>query len=105
MQLPADGSSPPPPLFTYRGPDQPQPAHLEPAAGVHITYGGSAGSAPVEYRWNGAGWARHQKGTPTVEANGLQVAHANAIVQFTPTAGTSTERRVGKECVRKCRPQ
>src|SRR3546814_3349672 len=88
MQLPADGSSPPPPLFTYRGPDQPQPAHLEPAAGVHITYGGSAGSAPVAYRWNGAGWARTQKGTPHVDANGVQVAPANVIVQFTPYAGS-----------------
>jgi hypothetical protein len=83
MALPSPGSAPPPPLFTYRAPDQ-QPAHLEPVAGVRVTYGNSAGSAPVEYRWDGQGWARFQKGTPHVDAAGAQVAPANVIVQFTP---------------------
>jgi hypothetical protein len=82
MRLPAEGSTPPPPIFTFRTPDNPQPAHWQPSAGVHISYGGSAGSAPVEYRWNGSGWARFQKGTPHVDANGVQVAPANVIVHF-----------------------
>jgi hypothetical protein len=82
MRLPAEGSSPPPPLFTFRTPDNPTPAHHQPVAGVRITYGGSAGSAPVEYRWNGTGWARTQKGTPHVDASGVQVAPANVIVHF-----------------------
>src|SRR3546814_8576610 len=85
MQLPADGSSPPPPLFTYRGPDQPQPAHLEPAAGVHITYGGSAGNAPVAYRWNGAGWARTQKGPPHADAHGRPEKPTSALPPLLPT--------------------
>lgn len=79
---PNPGSSAPPDLFGYRVPRQ-QTTHLEPVAGVRITYGGSAGSAPVEYRWNGAGgWARTQAGTPHVDSAGVQVAPANVIIQF-----------------------
>jgi hypothetical protein len=94
MALPSEGSSPPPPLFTYRAPDQ-QPAHLEPVAGVRVTYGASAGSAPVEYRWNGQGWARTQKGTPHVDVAGIQVAPPNVIVQFTPYASSGVPDQFG----------
>jgi len=83
MRLPAERSAPPPPLFVFRSADAPTPANHQPVAGVYITYGSAAGSAPVEYRWNGTGWARSQKGTPHVDANGVQVAPANVIVQFT----------------------
>ncbi|MET0729092.1 MAG: DUF3048 domain-containing protein [Acidimicrobiales bacterium] len=82
LSIPSEGTGPPPALFTYRTPEQ-VPAHLEPVAGVRITYGTSAGSAPVEYHWNGQGWGRTQKGTPHVDAAGVQVAPANVIVQFT----------------------
>lgn len=94
MALPNEGSAPPPALFTYRTPDQ-VPAHLEPAAGVYISYGSSGGSAPVEYRWDGQGWARFQKGTPHVDAAGVQVAPANVIVQFTPYASSGVNDQFG----------
>jgi hypothetical protein len=94
LAIPNEGSSPPPPLFTYRGKGE-QAAHIEPVAGVRITFGRSAGSAPVEYRWNGQGWARTQKGTPHVDAAGVQVAPANVIVQFTPYVSSGVGDQFG----------
>lgn len=94
MALPNEGSAPPPALFTYRQPGQ-VPANLEPAAGVYISYGSSGGAAPVEYRWDGQGWARFQKGTPHVDADGVQVAPANVIVQFTPYASSGVNDQFG----------
>jgi len=79
--LPNEGSAPPPPLFQYRKRGEPV-AHLEPAAGATVVYGQSGGSAPTEWRWNGDGWARSQKGTPHVDGAGIQVAPANVIIQF-----------------------
>ena len=96
MRLPAEGSSPPPPLFTYRSPNNPEPAHWQPVGGVHVNYGGSAGSAPVDYRWNGTGWARDQKGTPHVDAGGVQVAPANVIVHFAGYAPTDVGDQFGQ---------
>ncbi len=95
MALPNEGSSPPPALFTYRAPGQ-APAHLEPAGGVHLTFGSSAGSAPVDYRWNGQGWARDQAGTPHLDASGAQIAPANVIVQFTPYVSSGVNDQFGK---------
>lgn len=92
--LPNDGSAPPPALFTYR-PEGQAPANLEPVGGVRITYGTSAGAAPVDYLWNGTGWARSQKGTPHVDAAGAQVAPENVIVQFTNYAPSDTADQFG----------
>ncbi|MGH9275200.1 MAG: DUF3048 domain-containing protein [Acidimicrobiales bacterium] len=96
MALPNEGSSPPPALFTYRAAETPEPAHLERVGGVGITYGTSAGAAPVEYRWTGVGWARFQKGTPHVDAAGTQIAPENVIVQFTPYASSGVNDQFGK---------
>ncbi len=95
MRMPAEGASPPPPLFTYRA-EGAQPAHLEQVAGAHINFGSSAGSAPVDYRWNGEGWARFQNGTPHVDAAGVQVAPANVIVHFAPYVGSDVTDQFGK---------
>jgi len=94
MGLPSEGSAPPPPLFTYRAPSAVN-AHLEPVAGVNITYGSSAGSAPVDYRWNGTGWDRFQKGTPHVDTAGRQVSPQNVIVQFVNYAPTDVADQFG----------
>ena len=83
----SEGSTPPPALVQYRARGR-ETTHLEDVTGVHIEYGSSGGSAPVDYRWDGSGWARFQKGTPHVDAAGRQVAPANVIIQFvayTPT--------------------
>lgn len=75
---------PPPALFPYR------PADVEPtgdpATGVRIVFGGGPGSAPVDYEWDGTGWARTQRDSPHVDATGTRVAPPNVIVQFTPYA-------------------
>ena len=84
--LPAEGQTPPPALFTYRAEGQ-QPA-VEPVGAVRVTYGNQAGSAPVEYRWDGQGWARSQNGSPHLDAAGAQVAPANVVIQFVQYAGS-----------------
>ena len=92
--IPADGQTPPPGLFTYRAPDQ-QPAGLQPASGVRVTYGSLAGSAPVDYVWNGQGWARSQNGSPHVDAGGAQIAPANVIIQFVDYRGSDVSDQFG----------
>ena len=94
MALPNEGSAPPPPLFSYRAPGQ-MVAHLEPVAGAAVQFGSSGGSAPTEWRWNGSGWARTQKGTPHVDAAGVQVAPANVVIQFVDYAPTDTADQFG----------
>ena len=92
--LGAEGSSPPPALFSFRTAST-TTAHLEPIAGVRITFGSSAGSAPVEYRWNGEGWARTQAGTPHVDAAGVQVAPSNVVIQFVDYVRTDVNDQFG----------
>jgi hypothetical protein len=94
MALPNEGSSPPPPLFQYRAPGQ-TVAHLEPVAGAAVQFGNSGGAAPTEWRWNGSGWARTQKGTPHVDAAGVQVAPANVVIQFVDYNPTDTADQFG----------
>lgn len=52
----------------------------EPAVGVDVSYRGTQ----VSHVWDAAvgGWAREQNGTPHVDADGVQVAPTNVIVQF-----------------------
>jgi hypothetical protein len=95
MAMPSPGASPPPALFTYRKDPKATPRHWEPLQGVHIVYGGSAGSAPVDYRWDGKGWARFQNGTPHVENGGQQVAPENVIIQFVNYAPTDVVDQFG----------
>jgi hypothetical protein len=84
---PEEGSGPPSPLFSYVS-EGAETAGLVESAGVAISYGSSGGSAPVEYRWNGTGWARTQKGTAHLDEAGTPVAPENVIVQFVDYAGT-----------------
>ena len=92
--MPNDGSGPPPALFPFRSAGQ-EVAHLEPVAGAAVSFGSSAGSAPTEWRWNGTGWARTQKGTPHVDAAGVQVAPANVVIQFVSYAPTDVSDQFG----------
>jgi hypothetical protein len=94
MQLPNEGSGPPPPLFHYRRADQPV-AHLEPVEGVAVDFGGGPGSSPSEWRWNGSGWARVQAGRPHVDTAGVQVAPANVVIQFVDYAPTDVADQFG----------
>ena len=80
----ASEERPPPALFQYRPADV-EPTG-EPATGVRIVFGDGPGSAPVDYEWDGTGWARSQRDTPHVDAAGARVAPPNVVIQFTPYA-------------------
>lgn len=92
--LPAEGSAPPPALFTYRSEGQ-VPAHLEPARGANVNFGFSAGSAPVDWTWNGQGWERTQKGTAHVDAAGARIAPENVVIMFVPYASSGVNDQFG----------
>ena len=49
---------------------------------MHVTYGTSAGAAPVDYAWNGSAGPAARRAPPHVDSDGLQIAPANVIVQF-----------------------
>lgn len=78
----ASEERPPPALFRYRAEDE--EAGGRDVAGVRIVFGDGPGSAPVDYAWDGAGWARTQRDSAHVDADGQQVAPPNVVVQFTP---------------------
>ena len=78
----AGRGSPPPPWFTYRSGAAASPgAGARSVTGVSYSLGG-AGQAPVEYAWDGRGFARLQKGTPHTDTSGVQAAPVNVVVQF-----------------------
>ncbi len=80
-------------LFAYR--QRGERPLGRPVTGVHIVFGTEGGSAPVDYRWNGRGWARSQAGTPHVDALGQQIAPENVIVSYTPYAPSDTNDQFG----------
>jgi hypothetical protein len=75
-----DGSKPPPALFTFRKANE--EVGGEPAKGVHIVFGTTAGNAPVDWMWNGKAWTRSQSGRPHVDGASRQIEAQNVIVQF-----------------------
>ena len=81
-------------LFTYRAAGEPA-AGGTPTSGVRIVYATGPGSAPVEYRWNGAGWARSQAGTPHIDAEGAQVAPENVVISYTTYASSGVNDQFG----------
>lgn len=81
----ASEERPPPALFQYRTAADTEPQGRE-IQRVHIVFGGGPGSAPVDYQWDGAGWARSQRDSEHVDAAGNRVAPPNVVVQFTPYA-------------------
>jgi hypothetical protein len=94
QNLPTVGSLPPPAIFEFRKRGQGIP-HLGGTQAVRVTFGGSSGSAPTEWRWNGDGWARWQRGTPHVDFNGRQVVAKNVIIQFVDYVPTDTADQFG----------
>ena len=75
---------------------QPRRATCEPVAGVHVSYGGGAGGAPVEYRWNGTGLgAVPERARRTSTTAGQQVAPENVIIQFVDYAPTDVGDQFG----------
>ena len=80
--------------FTYRAAGEPAVGGT-PVTGVRIVFATGAGSAPVEYAWNGSGWARSQAGTPHIDAEGVQVAPENVIVSYTNYASSGVADQFG----------
>ncbi len=79
-------TAPPAPQFTYRVSGAALPASAVPVASFDYNFGGGPVGQPVTFTWDAAagGWARQQKGTPHVDAAGVQVMPPNVIVRFTP---------------------
>jgi Protein of unknown function (DUF3048) N-terminal domain/Protein of unknown function (DUF3048) C-terminal domain len=90
-----EATPPPSPLFAYRAVGEPPGPGGGPVTGVGIVFAHEPGSAPVDYAWNGAGWARWQSGTPHVDSEGNQIAPENVIVQYTPYANSDTNDQFG----------
>lgn len=91
---PAGATAPAAQLFSFREPGEPASGGT-PATGVRIVFAEGAGSAPVEYVWNGAGWARWQAGTAHVDAEGVQIAPENVVISYTPYADSDTNDQFG----------
>jgi Protein of unknown function (DUF3048) N-terminal domain/Protein of unknown function (DUF3048) C-terminal domain len=81
-------------LFSYRAPGQP-PTGGTPVKGMRIVFAVGPGSAPVEYVWNGTGWARFQNGTPHVDAEGVQIAPENVVISYTAYASSGVNDQFG----------
>jgi hypothetical protein len=89
------GATPPAtPLFSYRAPGE-SPRGGRAVRGIRIVFATGAGSAPVQYVWNGRGWARSQSGTPHVDAERRQIAPENVIVSYTPYASSGVNDQFG----------
>jgi hypothetical protein len=72
---------PPPPLFAYRPAGTPADGGRS-VATVNIVFGDGPGSAPVDWTWDGTGWARTQRGETHVDANGVVVSPPNVVIRF-----------------------
>jgi hypothetical protein len=81
-------------LFSYRAQGE-APVGGTPTNGVRIVFATGPGSAPVEYVWNGAGWARSQNGTPHLDAEGVQIAPENVVISYTPYASSGVNDQFG----------
>jgi Protein of unknown function (DUF3048) N-terminal domain/Protein of unknown function (DUF3048) C-terminal domain len=80
-------------LFAYRVRGEAPPGR--PLRGIRIVFATGPGSAPVEYRWNGRGYARFQNGTPHVDALGRHLAPENVIVSYTRYASSGVNDQFG----------
>jgi hypothetical protein len=88
-------------LLAYRSPADPLGAGAHPVGSVHIEWGGYSGNAPVDYLWDASigGWQRFQAGEAHVDADGVQVAPPNVVIQFVdyePNAGIPDGQLLGQ---------
>ena len=74
----ADRTAVPPAPFAYRYPGQGLHESAEPAGGVAVDFG----LTEVDYAWNGTGWVRTHGDRAHSDADGVQVAPTNVVVQF-----------------------
>lgn len=76
--------SPPPPQLVYRAGGAAAPSSAIAVTSFSYSFGGGPVGQPVTMTWDPSvdGWARVQKGTLHVDADGVQIAPPNVIVQF-----------------------
>lgn len=75
-------AAPPPALFAYRAKGEAVPAGAKGGEHLQVSFGSGAGSAPVDYQWDGSRYARSQKGKAQVDEGGHQFAPENVVIQF-----------------------
>ncbi len=75
-------SGPPPPLWPFRGENEPPGPGARRAYGASFNFGG--GNTSVLYTWDAEakGWARTQNGSPHLDTDHCQVTPQNVIIQF-----------------------
>ena len=79
----------PPPIFTFREPNEPLNSTAVAASSINIAYAYTR----VQYSWNGSGWNRTQDGNPTVDTAGVRTSPATVIVQFTNYRRSAADSR------------
>lgn len=89
------GTPPPPPLFQYRVPGQPNPASAKASYGVDLTWGGGAASSSVTWRWDRRlrVFVRSQNGRPHLDSSGTRLAARNVVVLVTPYGRSPADLR------------
>ncbi len=89
------GTPPPPQLFQYRAPGQPNPASAKAASGVDLSWGGGLASSPVSWRWDPSIrlYVRSQRGRPHMDAGGLRLSAQNVVVLVTPYGKSQADLR------------
>ena len=79
----------PTPPFTFRTENSPLHPSAQEVAGVFIDFG----HAEIDYDWNGTGWERTHNGEPHGDGDGVRVAPANIVVQFTSYGTSAADAR------------
>jgi hypothetical protein len=89
------GTGPPPALFQYRAPGQAQPSTSQAAAGVDLSWGAGAATAPVNWRWDPAIrlYVRSQAGRPHTDADGTRITAKNVVVMVTDYGRSAADSR------------
>ncbi len=87
--LHADRTDVPPAPFTFGWEGQPLPDSAIAAEGVTIDFG----RLVADYAWDGSGWQRSTNGEAHSDAEGVQVAPTNVVIQFTTYGKSAADFR------------
>ena len=79
----------PPAPFEFGWLGQPLPDSAVAASGVTVDFG----RLVADYSWDGSGWQRSTNGEAHYDMDGVRVAPANVVVQFTPYGRSSADNR------------
>lgn len=90
-----DETTPPGPLFGYRGEDDVDPPTWEPAVGLDIVWGPGSASSPVGWAWNAEEerYEREQRGRAHVDETGTVITAGNVVVLETAYGTSAADTR------------